>query len=242
MPGPSWVARSRKSRQKKTIKRYFKRKYGRTTGTTADNSFGRTLKTLQPTKMKVNLRFAFNSGDVHAIASTAGSVVDWVYRANAMYDPYAGAGGNQARGWDQYMALYRSACVIGSKAYCRFMYKDNNAASNYFMKCAVLLRDGATAITSHAQISESPRGQSCVLTTGQPPQRISKSFSTRKFFNKRNPLDDDTLSGTATADPAQQAYYHVCAYALNGESATCYVDGWIDYIVVLHEPIIPAQS
>lgn len=208
------------------------------------NTFGRQLKTLQPNKIKAVLKFAINEGDVHSIASSTGSVVDWVYRANGCYDPYAGAGGQQPRGFDQYMALYRNFTVIGSKMFARFMYKDNNAAAgtNAFMKVGVALQDGSSAISSQIALAEAARADTKILTSGQPPQRVTKTFSPRKFFSKPSVLTDDALSGTAAADPSEQAYFHLVGYALNSESATCYVDGWIDYVVVFHSPIAPPAS
>lgn len=232
------VARSRR------LNTYAVRRPRYQTGNSYMNTFGRQLKTLQPNKMKAVLRFAINEGDVHGIASTTGSIVDYVYRANGMYDPYASAGGQQPRGFDQYMALYRNFTVIGSKIFVRFVFKDNNAAAgtNNMMKVGIALQDGSSSMASQIALSEAARASTKIITSGTGPVRITKTFSPRKFFSKPSVLTDDALSGTAAADPSEQAYFHVAGYALNSESSTCYMDGWIDYIAVFHSPIAPSAS
>lgn len=68
--------------------------------------------------------------------------------------------------------------------------------------------------------------------------KISYKFSATKFFNNRRPIDDDDYSGTASTNPAEQAYFHCWGYSNNsavdpaGEAPE--VD--IEYLVVFHEP------
>lgn len=250
MPAPRSTFRRFPSRTKKyparrsaNVARFAtRRQYG---ANTYKNQFSRPLRTLQPNTMKLVLRYAMNGGESHELASTTGAVVDYVYRANGLYDPYTGAGGAQPRGFDQYMALYRQFTVIGAKANMRFWYQDNAGASggvNETFKCAVILKDSSTAISSVSEVAESNHANVKLLVGGTQPCRISKGFSTRKYMSRPNPLDDSRLSGTASSDPADQSYFHVCAFAMNSQTSTCYVDGWIDYIVIFHGPFVPASS
>ena len=40
-----------------------------------------------------------------------------------MYDPYAGTGGHQPRGFDDFMGIYGKFTVLGSKCTAQFMYE-----------------------------------------------------------------------------------------------------------------------
>lgn len=204
--------------------------------------FGRPLQTLAPTKLKRTLRFALNSGDARAVDSTAGTTTDYVYRANDVYDPYYTGAGAQPRGFDQYMALYRGFTVIGSKCFCRFYFQDNIQSANNSMKVGIVLTDYSSAISAPSLISESPHANVKLLVSGTEPTMVQKGFSVRKYMNRRNPLDDSDLAGTASASPTDVSYFHILGFALNGQTETAYVDGYIDYIVVFHTPITPGQS
>lgn len=200
----------------------------------------RLTQTLQPNRMLVKLRFAINDGDSHVMTSTTGSVTDYTYRANGMYDPYASAGGAQPRGYDQYMSLYRNFTVIGSKIHVTFFHSQTGTVNP--VKCAIILNDATTSISGTAQIGESPRSINKMLLGDSGPITLRKGFSAKKFFGIKNPLDEDDLSGTASADPAQAANFHICAFAPNAATQAIQFTGFIDYIAVLHSPIIPTQS
>lgn len=188
----------------------------------------------------VKLRFAINQGDDHSIASSTGSIVSYPYRANGMFDPYASAGGQQPRGFDQYMALFRHYTVHYSRVKLQF-YLGSEATSNP-MKVGVYLRDTTTALSSSQDIAEFPRTRQAVLTREVPVQKIVMGFNCRKFFHVKDPGDEANLHGTSGSDPAQQAAFIVFGYALNSQTETCHFTGYIDYIAVLHTPVLPAAS
>lgn len=207
-------------------------------------SFGAVMRTLQPNKMKVTLRFSFNDGLTHLIDSTAGSVTDWVYKANSMYDPYNGAGGDNPRGFDQWMAMYRYYTVIASKIFVEFFYADVNAAAgtNLPFKVGVLLSDASGALTTTNQVAEYPRSDLRTITGSFMPTICTKKYSTKKFWARSGILSDDALQGTVNNSPSEIAYYHIVGYALNAATANVYYTGWIDYVAVLTSPIMPSQS
>lgn len=72
---------------------------------------------------------------------------------------------------------------------------------------------------------------------------ISHRFSARKFFGKRNVVDDDFLSAQFGNNPANQAYYLVWTETpLSAQINTITFDVTIDYIVRCHEPKDISQS
>jgi len=191
--------------------------------------------------MLVKLRFAIDSGQPHIIASFSGSVVDFVYGCNDLYDPYKSAGGAQARGFDQYMSLYRYFCVIGSRAVIRFFYVSEDG-SGYPMRVAIVSRDSGTAITQAADIAESPRATSRVISSGESVVTLARKFSVKKTFGVRNMLDNPTHFGSIGASPTEQWYYHVCGYVFDSTTQSVSFTGYIDYIAVLLHFILPSQS
>lgn len=199
------------------------------------------IHTLQPSSKLVRLRFSLNSGDAHALSSTTGSIASFTYRANDLYDPYAGAGGAQPRGFDEWMAFYRHFVVLGSQIVCKFTSPTPNATGEIPMRVAIVLADNSTAPSTTSMIAEHPRSVNKIFGSNMV-QTLVKRFSAKGFFSVKDPTDSDDLHGTAGASPSEQAYYHVLAFCLNGGSETVLVTGYIDYIVRLLHPTTPVQS
>lgn len=234
------------SRNIRRSRRPFRR-VRRTTRSTAMVAFNRPkrrgyfpIRNLAPNMKVVKLRYSLNNGDEHTLTSTTGSLAHFVYRANGMYDPYAGAGGNQPRGFDQYMALYRHFTVVYSKIFLEFYHASES--TSFPCKVGIYLRDTTTSLSTSQDIGEYPRIRQATLTEEASKIRISMGFNAKKFFQIRDPLDEDDLKGTSGADPTQQADFHIFGYALNSQSETPKFNGYIDYIAVLTHPILPTQS
>lgn len=195
-----------------------------------------------PKTQLAKMRFSLNAGLGHAIASSSGAVVDWVYRANDGYDPYAGAGGAQPRNFDQLMAMYRHGVCVRSTINLEFFF---DAVPSYAMKVGVLLRDSTTSLgaASQADITESPRRRDAILD----PQlggvrKIRFTYTPKGFFGTKDCEDNEELFFTSGASPSQNAAYHVFGYGMASQTQQCYVTGWIDYTFLLLHPIQPSQS
>lgn len=198
------------------------------------------INNLAPSQRVVKLRFTLADGDIHTVTSSSGSISTFVYRANGMYDPYAGAGGTQPRGFDQYMLMYRHFTVMYSRIKLRFGLFGEATSSP--MKVGVYLRDTTTSLTSEKDICEFPRIRAQLLTQATNPVKVSLGFNARKFFTVKDPLDEDDLKGTSGSDPNQQADYHVFGYCFASDSESAFFEGYIDYIAVLSTPILPTAS
>lgn len=192
----------------------------------------------QPDKMIVRMRFAINGGDVNAITSTSGSVVDYVYRANDCYDPYQGGAGAQPRCFDQWMALYRHGIVLGSKILIRFFFPTGATAENN-MKVFIGSSETTTAFTT-SQAEEVRRTRQTVLTCQRGGVILSNTFSYKMIAH--NPEDFYALQFSGAGQPTQQWYYHVGGFGLNSQSESCDFTGHIDYTVLLIHPLDPGQS
>lgn len=158
-----------------------------------------------PKSMLVKMRFSLNAGLGHAIASSSGAVVDWTYRANDCYDPYAGAGGNQPRNFDQLMALYRHGVCVKSTIVADF-FLNEKVATMYSMKCGVTLTDSSTAFgaAAHQDISEQTRSRAVILPAqGGQVKRVIFSYTPKSFFSVKDAQDEEDLYFTSGASPTE---------------------------------------
>lgn len=140
------------------------------------------------------------------------------------------------------MGMFDHFNVVGSKITVRFINTDNIVQG---VCCTVRLRDDTTPAPNFTTIREDPGVRQIILghaTSSRNMGTLTKGFSARKFFGK-SPMGADNQQGSATASPAEGAYYHINATAQSSGTASaieCYVT--IDYTVVFTEPKMPATS
>lgn len=168
-----------------------------------------------------------------------------VWRANSVFDPDFTLGGHQARGFDQYIAMYDRYTVTGATIK---VYADNNAEQSG-MLCVAHVRNSSTLATKQSDIMEygmktviplmaanSGSGGS-VLKTGTLHVDIAK------FLGIRDLLDDDRCSGTDATNPAEAVDFHVSAFPINtGDANPVNIGVEIEYEVTFHQPKNPTES
>ena len=168
-----------------------------------------------------------------------GAVASYIFRANGLYDPNYTGSGHQPYGFDQWMTYYNQFTVLGSKCTARFM-NYLNTSGNAVM-CGIQLKDSAVVDnTNPTEIIEQGRSKWQLIQPqgGSKDQcRITKGFSTKKFFQAPNNLDD-IYRGSDAADPTEQAYYHIIAGGFDPGSDPSLVLAHvvIDYVVKLNGP------
>jgi len=193
------------------------------------------------------------------------------FRANGMFDPEVSLGGHQPRGFDQAMALYGAFTVLGSKISVNWAYAgyDGPAAldattSAYLIKtvktettagpasagvpvmCGIYKGTEALANpSSAAQIMEHDRTVWKPMNHQQGGIITSASARIGSFFGNAKLVGNDSYSGTASADPAEQVEYTIWCGRTNGTSAgVCAVTAYvtIEYDVVFTEPKVLQAS
>jgi len=174
--------------------------------------------------MKYIQTLAFN------ISSTTGPQ-SYVFHANSVFDPYAGIGGHQPLGFDQWMTFYDHFCVLGSKMTAR-----HSSSSTIPIRCALGLRDG-NSITSDADLfcERANTSYGVYQGSGGKPLVLKKGFGAKKFFSVSNPNSDDIFKGTATLNPSERAYFAVQVSPLSDDSTPVFIDITIEYLVLLSE-------
>lgn len=189
-----------------------------------------------PPARTVRLRYV---EEISLNSPTAG-VAYHMFSANGMYDPNVTGTGHQPRGFDQNMVMYDHYTVTDSKI---TILPASNTTVNldpcyYDVHCQDSV---AATVTSYIDLFEKRQAsgmlQTAGLITGRNPQPITRYFNTAKFFNKTaKALPNSDLSGTASSQPAEQAYWAVYAASVGGNDPVVFnFLVQIDYVAVLTE-------
>jgi len=131
-------------------------------------------------------------------------LTNWhTFRCNGMYDPRFATGGHQPMGFDQLMAIYSKYTVVGAKMtfqVCTGTQTFNNGTFG------INIRDpAAAAVTTSEAAIESQYSAYKTFGYLQDTKTVTLNFDGPKYFNTGDIVDDDTLSGTLTTDPARIA-------------------------------------
>lgn len=192
-----------------------------------------------PKVLKVKHKYV-EAGITHSC--TAGALATYIFRANGMYDPNATTVGHQPMHFDQMTALYNHWTVIGSR--CRI--KVHPAAVGTTPSVAVLWidDDATTTMTSVAAICEQAKGNKYLNISGI--SNTENTYFNRKWSAKKtfpgSTLANDSLKGTASADPTEQSYYKFSFQTVDLTNCTIYFTVEIEYIAVWRELKELAQS
>lgn len=171
-----------------------------------------------------------------------GSSASHLFRAGSPFDPDFTGVGSQPRYFDQIMPLYDHFTVIGSKITVKVA---NPHTTPYIV--GVQLNGNGTAVVKVNDLIE--QRNSTYKWIGHAYAKsaintITKSYSPKKFLGISNPLANDQLRGSISANPAEDAYFAVTVGshdpAVNGLALPLVII--IDYIVVFTEPRTVAQS
>lgn len=141
------------------------------------------------------------------IDPSIGAAGTYTFSANGMYDPNISGVGHQPYGFDQLCALYNHYYVMGAKI------RITAVTTNAYYIMGVKLCDSNTLNSAVPDyIMEQPGFKKRIIgnNSGAVAPSIVQTFSTRKFFKLKSKafvLADDTLSGSASANPAEQAFF-----------------------------------
>jgi len=176
------------------------------------------------------------------MTSTTGAIATNVFMANGLYDPDISGGGHQPRWFDQIMPYFNHFCVVGAKITVVFSPHSGTVPT---IPITVGIAKRAVVGTESNAMEYQENGN-CVwrsLPVDGSARTMSMTFSTRKFFGKKYSVDNYDLKGSQTANPLEQAFFHVFIDPVYGtESPVVAAQVLIDYIAVFSEPNTVAQS
>jgi hypothetical protein len=167
------------------------------------------------------------------------------YWANSVYDPDSSGVGHQAMGFDQMMVFYEHFAVTKSSAECSFF---NN--STFPMRVGIYLSPDAVALSDPIKLMENGLCATAVVDavaqgtsfggSGERIKTVRLDCDVVKYFGKRSELDlldDEKMTGTVAADPAEGVYFGVVAWS-HGTAAAVDVsyDILLSYDTIYFEP------
>lgn len=201
-----------------------------------------------PTTKAVRLRY---SQEV-LINSEGGALTGQNFGANCLFDPYLAIGGHQPRGFDQWMAQYNYAYVVGSKITAQPL---NHSASNKIPGAyGILLIDNTADLVNYTTLEsvvESRHAGSSqrnyrvggmIYQDNRKDNIVSRTYSA-KAQHGRNIVGNEVYANTVNNNPTQQSVFVLWqAPIANNDPAQQNYLVTIDYLCIFKEPNFLVQS
>lgn len=207
---------------KKTSTRHYTKAYqkARTAGFWKNTSLSYKGNTFMPREFTTTLRFW---GGAERLTS-AGGVEDVVMRANSPRDPYFDAGGEEAAGLDELLAIYTTFKVVSCSIRLRVINLDTDDPVHICIFPNISNSDD-TSTSSFAQ----PLSKVSVVTAEQGHAELSNYCTTREMYKFFYP--DKDLCGNSGADPTYQWYWHCVFKNYSGNALNLEYDISMEYRV-----------
>ncbi|MEO5351444.1 MAG: hypothetical protein H7836_17645 [Magnetococcus sp. YQC-3] len=177
------------------------------------------------------------------LSAVAGATASKLFRANGLFSPSVSGGGaaHQPRGFDQLIALYENFYVKQSRIE---LVVDNGGNFGVAGIGGGLVSINLQQNTTGSSNLNDQLERACITYDTFKNDKFHKlalQADIPKFLGI--PAMEDSLKGTTSADPTQQAYWAVVASPLNNAFAVSYnCQIRIIYDCVFVEPIPPPQS
>lgn len=186
-----------------------------------------------PAKLRQTLVYS-ESYQITANNYAAAPVVFNTFRLNGMFDPRAAVGGHQPMGFDQLMAMYTKFVVVGAKITVTFVGSD---AAYYTGDCGINIQDPSAAapVTAEHLIESQYSTYGVYAQSGSATTR-TLALDMSRYFSVKDLLDEDSLKGTNSSDPARQVYALVWANVHRDASHPVHVTLKIEYDAIFLEP------
>jgi len=194
---------------------------------------------LFPTSVKRRLRYASST----TINSVSGVPGHYLLRANDLFDPDYTGTGHQPMGFDQMMIFYDHFVVVKSTLTATFI----NMLTNSSLKAMIRVDGNNVVVSSSEDLCE--LGGSIYDTLGSfnsssGVKSLSLSVDVAKYHGQ-NPLAltaTESLTGSASASPADGVYFHLSVWSPDGATNLARVQFVIEFEAVFFEPRTPSAS
>ena len=222
-----------------------------------------------PSGMRTKLRFCYRHTFNVAAADNISKIS---FLANSLTDPaVATAGNQQPRGFDEFMAVYRTYTVVGSKISVNFMYQGydgpsqlDNDTDEYLIKNVKTETNGANAAAltpimcgihkgvtdivdtqSSSQVMEQDRTVWKAMTPQNGAIVVSSGMRTSDFFGKDALVGAEGYTGSIGDDADNKIFYTVwCGRASGRTEGTVHAMAYstIEYDTFFSEPKTLGES
>lgn len=208
--------------RRRRVTRYRKRRNPRYRITTYTSK----LPTGLPDNYNVKLKYT----EFHFLTTSVQS--DIYFRGNSIYDPYAGVGGLQPLGYDQWEIFYGKYLVNASKISLQIM---NNATTGATGNIVLNLCPSDTNVSrTYSEWNGYPYNKSKFITpvsSGQNGIYMSNYMTTRKILGDKTM--DDVHEAYFGFNPGKEWYWTLAATNISGGSISLDVKVTITYYVTL---------
>lgn len=194
---------------------------------------------LFPSSTRRRLRYAENN---IVLGAAAGTVSNYIFRCNDLFDPNYTSTGHQPMGFDQ-MMLYFTYFVV-ERALIQVRFVNNNAA----LSTVYIRIDGNNGtVTDPVQILETGGCVTDVLSAagyGSSQKTLRCTLDAPKFFgiNPSALTSSDALQGAVGASPTDGVYFHVGCWDQKGSTSAVLAEVIIEYDAIFLEPLVPSLS
>lgn len=162
------------------------------------------------------------------------------YSANGMYNPNITGSGHQPMYFDQLMAIYDHYTVLRS----RFKITPGVSGDQPYANTGVVYIDDDVSVVSNLsqaiEMKTASKPRMWIPLAGSPPT-IYKSWDAVSTFGP-NPQAQDSLQGTASANPSEQSYFTYVHQDAGSQNLSFQCIVQIEYDVVWDELKTIAQS
>lgn len=144
------------------------------------------------------------------MAVASGVIGKYVFRMNSIYDPDFTGVGHQPCPHDTYQTIYNHYTVLKSRIKATFIPTTNTGAAYIPIRCGIALTDDTTSAIECDTLAENGQSKEVIIYNApnamQSNKTMTLTFDARKFFNKKNPQDEDSLGAAVGADPSEVAF------------------------------------
>lgn len=187
---------------------------------------------LFPVRTHKTLRYHTNV----SVATTAGAVATYIFRANDLFDPDFSGTGHQPMGFDQMMVFYNHFAVDR----CRIIVNAANTAASS-LHAGIRLDASSTPLTSPDQILEFG-GTTYDVLEAKNAYGSSKTFmldvdiARIQGIPRKNIATDPSLRGDAGTSPTELTYFHLFVWDPLSSNGTVNFDVTLEQSAYFLEP------
>ncbi len=168
---------------------------------------------LFPHSVRKRLTYSTN----FSVTGTSGAAGAYVFSANGPFDPDITGTGHQPMGFDQMMLYYEHYIGISAKINVWAL----NLNSTLGCCVGISINASTSVVTSASTLVENGNlvWEMLSISTGALNcKQLMASVNVGKFEGIDDVKDQSDLRGDTASNPAEQVYFHVCAWAADGSS------------------------
>ncbi len=187
------------------------------------------------------IKLGMKYSDTFDTTLTAGTIQDYIFRANSLFDPDRTGTGHQPMQYDQYFPIYNRYHVYA----LTWHITSSSAADTYHLACGIV--NGAelfTTVTDFRTFREGPMVRDFTSSYGSPSIIASGHHDLYRYngIGFKAYMTDDRFGSVGTTNPTEIIDFHVFHYNPSANSVAIHWQVDLKFHCVLHDPILADPS